>query len=85
MPKPPLLDRPLFIIGCNRSGTTLLFRTLSDHPELWSNYEELQEIFWSAAAVDDDQGERVSTALSAESARRLERELYGAAHNRERF
>lgn len=34
--------RPVFVIGCGRSGTTLFFRMLAEHPELawisnWSN------------------------------------------------
>ncbi len=32
--------RPVFIIGCPRSGTTLLFRILSESKELWSSYRE---------------------------------------------
>ncbi len=31
---------PVFIIGCPRSGTTLLFTILSSSPELWSTYKE---------------------------------------------
>ncbi|HUF76891.1 MAG TPA: hypothetical protein VMM35_11465, partial [Longimicrobiales bacterium] len=27
---------PVIVLGCNRSGTTLLFRNLSFHPPLWS-------------------------------------------------
>jgi len=32
--------KPVFIIGCPRSGTTLLFTILSSSPELWSTYKE---------------------------------------------
>jgi predicted secreted protein len=41
-----LLTQPIIIIGCNRSGTTLLFRNLSSHPDIWSLYIESQDIFY---------------------------------------
>ena len=31
---------PVFIIGCPRSGTTLLSTILSSSPELWASYRE---------------------------------------------
>ena len=36
------IDRPVFVIGCGRSGTTLLFKLLSRHPDLawFSNYSD---------------------------------------------
>jgi hypothetical protein len=36
------IDRPVFVIGCGRSGTTLLFRLLTKHPDLawFSNYQD---------------------------------------------
>lgn len=34
MSKPVKVDRPLFLIGCGRSGTTLLYEALGRHPEL---------------------------------------------------
>ncbi len=36
---------PVFIIGCPRSGTTLLFTILSSSPELWSTYKESHYIW----------------------------------------
>ena len=53
------IDRPIFIIGCNRSGTTLLFRNLSEHPDLWSLYVEAQSVFHARFPVDPVAGERV--------------------------
>lgn len=36
------IDRPLFIVGCGRSGTTLLYDMLAPHPELawFSNFTQ---------------------------------------------
>jgi hypothetical protein len=36
------IERPIFIVGCGRSGTTVLYETLCAHPELawFSNYTE---------------------------------------------
>jgi len=34
MPQPLIIDRPVFIVGCGRSGTTLLFDWLAQHPGL---------------------------------------------------
>jgi len=53
------LHRPIFIIGCNRSGTALLFRNLSEHLDLWSLYVEAQPTFHSRFPVDPELGERV--------------------------
>ncbi len=41
------LRDPVFIIGCPRSGTTLLFTILSASPELWSSYRESHFIWQS--------------------------------------
>lgn len=85
MSSPRLLDRPVFVIGCNRSGTTLLFRTLSDHPAVWSNYEELQELYWEVAPVDPELGERVPDPAGPAERRTLAQGLFAEAHNREAF
>lgn len=80
-----MIEKPIFIIGCNRSGTTLLFRNLSEHPELWSLYVEAQDVFHSQFPVDAVEGERVSgpAELPAESA--VREGLYQQAHNKEAF
>lgn len=85
MTSPPLLDRPVFVIGCNRSGTTLLFRTLSDHPRMWSRYEELPRVFWAVSPIHPVRGERIDEDPSPEVAGQVARALYAEAHNREIF
>ena len=57
-----MIEKPIFIIGCNRSGTTLLFRNLSEHPELWPALfaggrlgdEETARMREETAALNDD-------------------------------
>lgn len=39
------IRKPIIILGCPRSGTTLLFTLLNSHPELFSLYEESRFIF----------------------------------------
>lgn len=41
---PPEFDRPLFIVSAPRSGSTLLFETLSGFPDLWTTGEESHEL-----------------------------------------
>lgn len=78
-----LLDRPVFVVGCNRSGTTLLFLTLSGHPEAWSHYEELSGLYHEVAPVHPERGERLKRVPSPGDVGALERRLFEAAHNKE--
>ncbi len=41
----PTPDRPIFVIGCSRAGTTVLYKTLSASPELGSLNRETHD-FW---------------------------------------
>jgi len=57
-----MIQSPILIIGCPRSGTTLLFNILSEVPSLWSIGYESKEIIerfhgpaskgWSSGALD---------------------------------
>jgi hypothetical protein len=76
------IDRPIFIIGCNRSGTTLLFNTLASHPAVWSLYGEAQRLFHSRWPVHPAHGEQVTHATRGESADLREAFLLHA-HNKE--
>ena len=39
------IQKPVIIVGCPRSGTSLLFRILSTSPSLWSLYRESNDIW----------------------------------------
>lgn len=80
-----MIENPIFIIGCNRSGTTLLFRNLSEHPDLWSPYVEAQEVFHSEFPVDPVEGERVEGPVDPGSMEAIRSGLYRQAHNKEAF
>jgi hypothetical protein len=41
----PRLARPVFIVGCSRAGTTLVYKTFSAHPDLGSLNRETHD-FW---------------------------------------
>jgi hypothetical protein len=54
----PVVERPVFIVGCGRSGTTILGETLAVHPEvtylnehrqLWADAYPVTDV-WSASA-----------------------------------
>lgn len=77
-----LLRQPVFVIGCNRSGTTLLFQTLSSHPDLWSRYIENRDSFLEVFPHDGEDGDLVREPTS-EQRHRTERLLYENAKNRE--
>lgn len=80
-----LLKRPIFILGCNRSGTTLLFRNVSVHPDLWSLYREAQQEFYRHWPIHDERGDRVEEPASPGVRAVLLADLFDRAHNKERF
>lgn len=82
---PNRLPRPIFIIGCNRSGTTLLFNNLSYHPSTWSLYIEGQDVFHRHYPVDPEKGELVDAPPSAGVAESIRDGLYRGSHNKEYF
>lgn len=79
------IDRPIFIIGCNRSGTTLLFNTLSYHPLLWTRYEESYHVFHRLFPIDAELGEAVPGAAEPPIGQALRDQLYAEGHNKEYF
>ena len=81
----PLMDRPVFVIGCNRSGTTLLFSNLGEHPRVWTLYEEAQHVFYRHFPIDPELGDRVVAVPSPEVGQAIAEALYQKAHNKEVF
>ncbi|RPI42295.1 MAG: sulfotransferase [Betaproteobacteria bacterium] len=42
----PRLERPVFVVGCSRAGTTVVYKTFSAHPQLSSLNRETHD-FWA--------------------------------------
>lgn len=84
LPQPSrLLERPIFIIGCNRSGTTLLHRNLAEHTRTWSSYTESKTVFHALWPIDPAEGDRVDRAATAHESAALRRMLYRRARNKQ--
>lgn len=65
-----MIKSPVLIVGCARSGTTLLYHVLSETPELWSiGYESkaIIERHHHPAVKDWESGELTAGDLTAES------------------
>ena len=67
------LDRPTFVIGCSRAGTTLLYKTLSESRELGSLQRETHD-FWVALHPLSEKGWRTH-ALAASDATDRDRRI----------
>ncbi|HRP26629.1 sulfotransferase, partial [Thauera sp.] len=58
----PAADRPVIVLGCSRAGTTVVYKTLSESPELgtlqrethdfWVDLHPLDEKHWNTHALD---------------------------------
>ena len=66
------LERPIFVVGCSRAGTTLVYRTFSESRELGSLQRETHD-FWIALHPLVEKGWR-SHALGASDASARDRE-----------
>jgi hypothetical protein len=66
------LQRPVFVVGCSRAGTTLVYKTLSESRELGSLQRETHD-FWIALHPLAEKDWR-SHALGASDARPRDRE-----------
>ena len=81
----PRLEQPIIILGCNRSGTTLLFNNLSAHPDTWSLYIESQDIFYRHHPIHPELGDRLTEPPTEAEREDIERYFYRTAHNKEFF
>ena len=80
-----LIDRPILVMGCSRSGTSLMFHNLAEHPQTWSRYEESYHIYHRHFPIDPELGERVAQPPQPEVGEAIKTALYEEAHNRELF
>ncbi len=53
--KPPELQKPIFIVGCSRAGTTLVYKTFSESAILGSLQKETHD-FWSSMHPPSERG-----------------------------
>jgi hypothetical protein len=79
------LANPIIIIGCNRSGTTLLFRNLGAHPALWSLYIESQDIFYRHYPIQPDEGDRIIDGPTPLVVENIYRYFFDHTNNKEFF
>jgi len=63
-----LYEKPIFIISAPRSGSTLLFETLSRNKNLWTLGEECHTIYRAIPSLDPVHNNFDSGALTAEQA-----------------
>jgi hypothetical protein len=61
------VDRPIFIVGCSRSGTTVFVDMFADHPEIanWSEAAQLFELRFCDPEIDHVKTEAHATAFTA--------------------
>jgi Sulfotransferase family len=79
MGEPSLVDRPIFIVGCQRSGTSALRRTLDAHPRISAGPEEATLFMLkrsdSRLARDRRKGYGISEEAWLEMVRRMNGDL----------
>jgi hypothetical protein len=63
------LDRPIFIVGCGRSGTTILGQILSRHPDL-AYLDERRDVWLTATPAADVWTKRAAFAAELRRAER---------------
>lgn len=80
----PAIDRPVVILGAPRSGTTLLFRCLAVHPDLWHLPAESHEILEGPLRPGrggGDSNRATASDCDPETARHLRRRFHRSALN----
>ena len=79
------IAKPIIIVSCNRSGSTLLFRNLSLHPALWSLYIESNYIFYKYFFSDLENGDMIKLDPCISNIDHILSDFYKDAHNKEFF
>lgn len=61
------LDRPIFVVGCSRSGTTIFMEYFRDHPDLcdWSEAAQVMELDFYNPQIDHEKVEADATEFEA--------------------
>ncbi len=72
MVRPPA-DRPIIVLGCSRAGTTVVYKTLSESPQLGTLQRETHD-FWVELHPVEDKGWNTH-ALDASDARVADRDI----------
>lgn len=84
----PAIDRPVVILGAPRSGTTLLFRCLAVHPDLWHLPAESHGILEGPLRPGrggGDSNRATAADCDRETARELRRRFHRSALNLNRI
>ena len=60
------IDRPIFIIGCSRSGTTLLVDMFANHPDIanWTEAAQLFDLRYCNPEIDHEKTEAHATSFT---------------------
>lgn len=69
----PLVRRPVFIVGCSRAGTTVVYKTFSESPELGSLQRETHDFWIELHPLPEKQWN--THGLTAADASRRDREI----------
>ncbi|MEY4769205.1 MAG: hypothetical protein RL637_1844 [Pseudomonadota bacterium] len=62
----PLFNKPIFIVSTPRAGSTLLFETLAQFPQLWTTGEENHELIEDIASLHPSAHDFKSNRLTAD-------------------
>jgi Sulfotransferase family len=80
--EPSDVDRPIFIVGCPRSGTSILRMTLDSHPRISAGPEEASLYWLSQTDGEVDVTRREGYGVSEEKWREMVREIVGSVQSR---
>lgn len=84
---PVNITRPVFVVGCSRAGTTLIYKTLSESRELGSLQKETHD-FWASLHPPEERAwssHEIPVELACEADRQLASRLFYSATGRRRI
>jgi len=83
----PRLYRPVFVVGCSRSGTTLVYKTFSESRQLGSLQKETHD-FWASLHTPEERNwdtHEIPESFASESDRRLVSRFFYTSTGHTRF